>query len=351
MQAFARMPSNLIPTGSDDIVVVGRISLNTKKAKRNLTKIADQNSRKVFENSRYEAPKASIPSKNWTQDTPNRSTSQRSRQRTKAPVRTLAKVQSAPVEPVEQTATVQLLVNLPDAVLAHLFLFADVSALGRFATTCHTVHAVLGAESAVWSALGGMRGLVMRASIPREAFRQAHFGLEGTWLPAFTEFAASGEPQEVLHEADFLTGGMVAANRSQAHSLVQVVASAAARCTVDLDDAAAMLLSTLRKVESRPEVFNRASQLAVREAHLDMRERAVLERLAQDDTPTFDYFQTEEDEEPADVAEWEDLEPGVKSLDLNPDDARELAASFLEVMGLRHGHDLQETQTAIRALQ
>jgi len=169
-------------------------------------------------------------------------------------------------------------------------------------------------------------------------------------MSAFTRFAETGEPQEVLHEADFLAGGMVAANRSQAHSLVKLITAAAARCSVGLDQAAEMLLSTLRKAEARPEVFNRTSQLAVREAHLDLRERAVLERLAQDDTPTFDYFQMDE-EEPAEVAEWEDFEPGVKALDLNADDARDLAASFLEVMGLRHGHDLEETQMAIRALQ
>lgn len=345
MQSFARIPSSFFPTGTDDIVVVGRISMNTKKAKRNLTKIADQNSRKVFENCGYatsQSAQKDVPSQHSSA-----STNQRTRKpRTKAPPagRTLAVVQQSKM--VEQTATVQLLVNLPDAVLAHLFLFTDVPAVGRFATTCHTVHAVLGANSAVWSGLGTMQGLVLRASVPREAFRQAHFGLEGNWLAAFTAFATDGEPQEVLHEADFLTGGMVAANRAQAHALVQLVISAASRCTVDLDEAAVMVLSTLRKVESRPEVFNNKSQLALREAHLDLRERAVLERLAQDDTPTFDYFEEEQVDE---VAEWDEAEL-VKSLDLDPNDARELAASFLEVMGLQHGHDPEETQMAIRAL-
>ena len=42
------------------------------------------------------------------------------------------------------------------------------------------------------------------------------------------------------------------------------------------------------------QVFAVKSQRAVREAHLDLRERAVLERLAQDDAPTFDYFHQEE---------------------------------------------------------
>jgi hypothetical protein len=344
------MPSNLLPAGSDDIVVVGRISLNTKKAKRNLNKIADQNARKVVDTWYDNVPEPKSRSGYDVVPEADRQTKSRSRKPrgAKSNDRALVPVVSSgrTVTPVTQTSrTVHLLLDLPDAVLAQLFMFADVSALGRLSTTCHTVHAVLGAQSEVWCALGAMQGLVLRASVPRTAFRQALFGLEGNWLAAFSSFAASGEPHEVLHEADYLAGGLVAAEKSQGPALVQIITAAAARCTTDLDEAAARLLATLKKIEARPEVYAVKSQRSVREAHLDLRERAVLERLAQDDAPTFDYFHEEEVEE----LDWEE-EPGVKALELDPADARELAASFLEVMGLRHGHP-EETQAAIRAIQ
>jgi len=348
MQSFARIPANLLPAG-DDIVVVGRISLNTKKAKRNLTKIADQNARKVMENCGHVTP-ACRAQRNQpvVAEAPTQRTSQRTRKpRSKA----VAVCAASQVVPVDQAPTVQLLVDMPDAVLAHLFLFTDVQAVGRVATSCHTVYAVLGAQSAVWSSLGGMQGLVLRASVPREAFRQALFGLEGNWFHAFSAFADSGEPLEVLQEADYLAGGMVSVDRGQSHGLAKIVAAAATRCAADLDNAAALLLSTLKKVEARPEVFNRSSQLAVREAQLDLRERAVLERLAQDDAPTFDYFEDEAAVAAPEALEWEDAEPVEKALDLDPAEARDLAASFLEVMGLRHGHNPAETLQAIRALE
>merc|ERR1719473_2140614 len=63
------------------------------------------------------------------------------------------------------------------------------------------------------------------------------------------------------------------------------------------------------KPTTLPEVFAVKSQRAVREAHLDLRERAVLERLAQDDAPTFDYFHQDEVEE----FDWAEEEPGVKA--------------------------------------
>jgi len=354
MQSFSRMPSNLLPAGSDDIVVVGRISLNTKKAKRNLNKIADHNARKVVETFAYdhahEADRQMKPRFGYDKvPEADRQTKSRSRKPRGGKSNDSALVVSQTrrqVTPVTQTSrSVHLLLDLPDAVLAQLFMFTDVAALGRLSMSCHTVHAVLGAQSEVWCALGSMQGLVLRASVPRTAFRQALFGLEGNWLAAFSSFATSGEPLEVLHEADYLAGGLVAAEKSQAPALVQIITAAAARCTVDLDEAAARLLGTLRKLEARPEVYAAKSQRAVREAHLDLRERAVLERLAQDDAPTFDYFHEDEVEE----LDWEE-EAGEKALDLDPADARELAASFLEVMGLRHGHP-EETQAAIRAIQ
>jgi len=355
MQSFSRMPSNLLPAGSDDIVVVGRISLNTKKAKRNLHKIADHNARKVVDtfgyDQVYQEPAPSQTKSRFGYDhvhEADRQTKSRSRKPrgAKASDRALVVSSTQIVTPVTQTSrSVHLLLDLPDAVLAQLFMFADVAALGRLSTSCHTIHAVLGPQSEVWCALGAMQGLTLRASVPATAFRQALFGLEGNWVAAFSSFAASGEPHEVLHEADYLAGGLVATEKSHAPALVQIITAAAARCTADLDDAAARVLATLRKIEARPEVFAVKSQRAVREAHLDLRERAVLERLAQDDAPTFDYFHQEEVEE----FEWEE-EPGVKAVDLDPADARELAASFLEVMGLRHGHP-EETQAAIRAIQ
>jgi hypothetical protein len=141
----------------------------------------------------------------------------------------------------------------------------------------------------------------------------------------------------VLHEIDYLVGGMVASDRKHAQAMVKIVQEAAARCE-DWEAGAGFLLSMSKKFEARSEVFSRSCLLNVREAHLDLRERGVLQRLADtDDGPTFDYFQDADgDNAPLDEFNW-DGEYEAKT-EIDPEVNADLAASFLEVLGLRHGN-------------
>ena len=131
---------------------------------------------------------------------------------------------------------------------------------------------------------------------------------------------------------------MIATDRKHAQAIVKIVQDAATRCE-DWEAGAGFLLSISKKFEARSEVFSRSCLLMVREAHLDLRERGVLQRLADiDDGPTFDYFQDATDETaPVDEFLWDEYEAKDP---IDPDVNADLAASFLEVLGLRHGNAL-----------
>jgi hypothetical protein len=227
--------------------------------------------------------------------------------------------------------------ELPDTIFATFFVFSGVAGAGRMASASRDLAALLGAQSPVWSYVGCGLGAPLLANPPRDSLRRWIFGLEGTWWLAFSAYASDAPGAEVLHEVDYLVGGMVATDRKHAQAMVKIVQEAAARCE-DWEAGAGFLLSITKKFEARSEVFSRSCLLATREAHMDLRERGVLQRLADmDDGPTFDYFQDADESAPVDEFLW-DGEYEAKEID--PDVNADLAASFLEVLGLRHGNAL-----------
>merc|ERR1719482_2025092 len=228
--------------------------------------------------------------------------------------------------------------ELPDTIFATFFTFSGVAGAGRMASACRDLAALLGAQSPVWSYVGCSMGAPLLADPPRDSLRRWIFGLEGAWLPAFSTYALDAPGAEVLHEVDYLVGGMVLTDRKHAQAMVKIVQEAAARCD-DWEAGAGFLLSIKKKFEARSEVFSRSALLTVREAHMDLRERGVLQRLAEvDDGPTFDYFQDADESAPVDEFLWDGDYEAKDTID--PDVNADLAASFLEVLGLRHGNAL-----------
>jgi hypothetical protein len=318
-----------MPSGFDDVVVVGRISLNKKKAKKNLVKIAEKNVEKVEAACGLSVKPLPAPvAQPTSQRTPQKP------RRTK-PVQRLRESQRSLVSLVQPEGP---FAELPDTIFATFFLFTGVAGAGRMASASRDLAALLGAESPVWSHLGCGLGAPLLAAPPRDSLRRWIFGLEGAWRPAFSSYASEAPGAEVLHEVDYLVGGMVATDRKHAQAIVKIVQEATTRCE-DWEAGAGFLLSIAKKFEARSEVFSRSNLLMVREAHMDLRERGVLQRLADiDDGPTFDYFQDAADESaPMDEFLW-DNEYEAKEID--PDVNADLAASFLEVLGLRHGNAL-----------
>jgi hypothetical protein len=323
-----------MPSGFDDVVVVGRISLNKKKAKKNLVKIAENNVQKVEAACGIAMKPALAPAAQPASQAAAPRTAQKPRQRQKPAPR------SRPAQRPLDLALVQPegpFAELPDTIFATFFVFSGVAGAGRMAATCRDLAALLGAQSPVWSYVGCNLGAPLLADPPRDSLRRWIFGLEGAWLPAFSNYASDAPGAEVLHEVDYLVGGMVATDRKHAQAMVKIVQDAATRCE-DWEAGAGFLLSIAKKLETRSEVFSRSSLLMVREAHMDLRERGVLQRLADiDDGPTFDYFQDADETAPVDEFLW-DGEYEAKEID--PDVNADLAASFLEVLGLRHGNAL-----------
>jgi len=325
MQMYAPTPPTSLPFGFDDVVVVGRISLNKKKAKRNLVKIAEKHVEKVEATCGISVKAAQPAAQLAVQPIPQKS--RRSKPRSTPTQRSF----------VEMVKSETHFSTLPDTIFATFFTFSGVSGAGRMASASRELAALLGSQSAVWSYVGCNLGAPSLGNPPRDSLRRWIFGLEGAWWPAFSSYARDAPGCEVLHEVDYLVGGMVAAERKHAQALAKLAQDAAMRCD-DWEAGAGFLLSITKKLEARPEVFSRSCLLVVREAHLDVQERGVLQRLADiDDGPTFDYFQDAPDTStPWDELTWE----ADAGKEIDPEVNADLAASFLEVLGLRHGNAL-----------
>merc|ERR1719331_2782529 len=316
------MPPTFMPSGFDDIVVVGRISLNKKKAKKNLVKIAENNVEKVEAACGVSAKPAKASAQS-----PQRELQKPRRDRKPAPRSRPAQRSAVSLLDVQPEGP---FAELPDTIFATFFTFSGVAGAGRMASASRDLAALLGAQSPVWSYVGCSMGAPLLADPPRDSLRRWIFGLEGTWWLAFSAYATDAPGAEVLHEVDYLVGGMVATDRKHAQAMVKIVQEAATRCD-DWEAGAGFLLSITKKLEARSEVFSRSCLL-------NLREGGVLQRLADmDDGPTFDYFQDADDSAPVDEFLW-DGEYEAKEID--PDVNADLAASFLEVLGLRHGNAL-----------
>jgi len=377
MQNFARVPmEKLFPSEFDDIVVVGHISMNPKKNKKKLQKIADSNSKQA----NFRAPqqkKSQNQSQNqytnqwnnqydnqwnnqydnqWNQNQTNNQYYQnqktqyqnqkpqhKQQQKPKQPVqvaarpmnnqrREVTKVVCASRPPAVQNASVVQWIGLPEEVMVAIFGFSGVAAIAGTAPTCQAMAMRFGlVEHDFWRALAGpSMSSICRVTLktsPRDAFRRFIFGLEGQWLAPFTSFAETNDAVEVLNECDYLVGGMVAIEKSYASGLVRIVLSAAARCigldNSEFDQAADCVATTVRKMERRTEVFSAKAISDVREAGLELQEKGVLARLEEnDDAPTFDYFQDDVQDVWAAWDEKEEVETGDS----------ELADSFLDLL-------------------
>jgi len=315
MQFYARNPVNFAPQGHDDIVVVGRISLNKKKGKKNLVKIAEKNYDKAATAMHYDKVET------FAKPT------QRPRRPKKAsntPARTNTEIVVHKAQP-----SAEMFADVPDAVLGAVFLFADITSTGRMARTCRGLAVLLGPESSVWAHIGAGMGAPMFSVAPRDSLRRFVFGLEAGWHSAFSAYALNADATEVMHECDYLVGGMVVTDRKEVDSLCKIIRDAADRC-LDSDRGNGFLQTTIAKMQARPEVFSRNAVAGIKEASLRLHERGILQRITElDDAPTFDYFQEVEEEFPWEEEQAKEIDPAVNA---------DLAASFLEVLGLRHGN-------------
>jgi len=366
---------NLFPSESDGIVVVGHVSMNTKKNARKLQKIAENNTKKVYANvrntqkSQYPSKNLSVqesmtqyayPSKNQYQQKSYQNHYENSEsyygysndkynqypqhQRQKqggarhGGGSTTKAIVPATRAPVEQPAGIMELIALPDDVLATIIRLTGVNSIATLSATCQVVSGSFGDSSTgFWSAFAGpSASAICRQSLQdgaRNAVRRFIFGLEGQWFPAFSRYAEThADPVEVLNEADYLVGGLIKVEKCHAAGLVRLIVGAVKRCVTDYDTAASYLSTTLRKMESRREVFNSKAVHEIREAELDLREKVILARMEvdEDDTPGFDYFQTEAiaATDPDAWVEWGD-EP--KQAPATDEDL-EFANSFLELL-------------------
>lgn len=312
-----------IPPMSDDIVVMAPISLNARRAKKNMKKIAERAS------SRETAPfEPRAPEKRERQ----RPSPQQKRERPRRQQRTEQSTQSVPVACVEQRGAGKALCSLSSDTFALLLTFAGLPVVSSLAQTCTAARSTVDSGEFWRSLIGVIVGprnvlsthLMQSLMVdPRGGLRRWTFGLEGDWLRSFKAHALS-HPNvlEVLQQGEYMCGGLIRADARLAADFAACFMGAADQCQEELDEARRVVRRTLRKVEARREIFGMRTVRQLRECELDVAERAMLTRLAlQDDEPTFDYFGGFEEE--------------VKG-ELDPDVSMDLAQSFLAVMERRH---------------
>jgi hypothetical protein len=222
---------------------------------------------------------------------------------------------------------------LPDALLAKVFEGVELQAVGAAAATGRGFRALVWSSETFWGHISpgsGVRG--------REAFRRWLFGLDAEWSCAFEKYAVDADPLDVLREAEYLVGGVTKAEAREAHQFLTVVIGTTHRVSDRWEEAEVFFSALISKVSIRREVFDEPECAVLRTASEQMRERALLARLAEDDTwfgfdpfaeadvvpdalPMEDDEEDKLDEEP----EEDELVPA-RALDL------EFAQSFLDLL-------------------
>lgn len=211
------------------------------------------------------------------------------------------------------------LAALPEVVLARIFEGVELRAVGAAAATGRALRLSVWSAPSFWTALAADTAIASA-----DGFRKWLFGLHGDWAPAFATYCRTAEPADALGEAAYLAGGLVAADSTSA--FLAAVLDAASRVAQDWDTAAAALAAVAAKVAARPRVFAGGRQ--VLEAVDALRERALLAKLAEDDAWTgFDPFAEEEAAEFDEDAAVDLFEPKEEET-LNLD----FAESFLELL-------------------
>jgi hypothetical protein len=215
---------------------------------------------------------------------------------------------------------------VPDAVLAQIFDYVELSAVAAVAATGRA------ASAAIW-ANGGFWAHVSCSGVScRDSFRRWLFGLDGDWSAAFHAYSATANGTETLREAEYLIGGLLATEKRVAPVFLDAVLCATRRVTEKWDEAEALFGAIVQKASRRIEVFGNEGCEALAEAGALMKERALLARLSADDEwDDFDHFPEpevpeveKEDEEEDEEVEPAPVTPAVLDLDF--------AQSFLDLL-------------------
>jgi hypothetical protein len=233
----------------------------------------------------------------------------------------------------EEGAKTACFALLPEALLAKVFENVELQAVGAAAATGRGFRALVWSSEAFWGHISpgsGVQG--------REAFRRWLFGLQPEWSCAFAKYAADADPLDVLREAEYLVGGVTKAEKREAHEFLAVVTAASHRVGDRWEEAEVFFSALIVKVSNRNNVFDEPESALLRAASEQMRERALLARLAEDDTWFgFDPFaeadavpaalpaEDDEDDKLDDEPEEEEDAPA-RALDL------EFAQSFLDLL-------------------
>jgi hypothetical protein len=233
----------------------------------------------------------------------------------------------------EEGAKTACFALLPEALLAKVFENVELQAVGAAAATGRGFRALVWSSEAFWGHISpgsGVQG--------REAFRRWLFGLQPEWSCAFAKYALDADPLDVLREAEYLVGGVTKAEKREAHEFLAVVTAASHRVGDRWEEAEVFFSALIVKVSNRNNVFDEPESALLRAASEQMRERALLARLAEDDTWFgFDPFaeadaipdalpaEDDEDDKLDDEPEEEEDAPA-RALDL------EFAQSFLDLL-------------------
>merc|ERR1719305_857114 len=221
---------------------------------------------------------------------------------------------------------------LPDVLLAKVFESVELQAVGAAAATGRGFRALVWSSETFWGHISpgnGVKG--------REAFRRWLFGLDPQWSCAFEKYAVDADPLDVLREAEYLVGGVTKAAAREAHEFLAVVIATTHRVSDRWEDAEVFFNALITKVSVRNQVFDEPECALLKTASEQMKERALLARLAEDDTWFgFDPF-AEADATPDALPEEDDEEDKLDEEPVEPDNVPapaldlEFAQSFLDL--------------------
>jgi hypothetical protein len=211
---------------------------------------------------------------------------------------------------------------LPDVLLAKVFESVELQAVGAAAATGRGFRALVWSSETFWGHISpgsGVKG--------RETFRRWLFGLDPDWSCAFEKYAVDADPLDVLREAEYLVGGVTKAEAREAHEFLAVVIATTHRVSDRWEDAEVFFSALISKVSVRHQVFDEPECALLKTASEQMKERALLARLAEDDTWFgFDPF-AEADAIPDALLEEEEDD----KLDEEPEEAENVPAPALDL--------------------
>lgn len=276
---FANFPMNSALGGvSMDCVVVGHVSLNKKRAKKNLQKIA---------HGPAATKRASV--------TPQASTTPAVvSAEPKIPKQTIAKPQpilAKPLPLIQEPALSTVFTSLPEGVLGQIL--GDLGSIGAMAAAGRDLKQQVWEDASFWQLKLGSA-----AAAPREAFRTKTFKLDGEWLMDFAEFTHTAAPLAMLERALEITQGLMPVDK-QAGRFMELLCNAVRKC--DATDASFDLLDTigLKVAQKEGTVFAAHCLDDLSAAREDLVERGILQRLdEQVDVDVFDPFEEPAQPEP-----------------------------------------------------